>query len=122
MNKKVILSVVALSSVLMAGCQNTTEVKKPVAETKVAVTVEKVNPLQSVAQVALKEAKYANEVVRKKGFEWNVTKKLLKKADKSMKAGEFEAVIKMAATAKSYALIGLEQAETAKTAGPRLLK
>lgn len=134
MKQKTSLLVLTLSTVLFAGCSNTAIEDKKVAKpavkpvavvAKVAVkkpVVKKVNPLEIKAKQAIKEAKTANKIVAKTGFDWNVTYKLLKKAGKDLKAGKYQAAIDKSNTAKEYALIGLEQSETAKTAAPRLKK
>jgi hypothetical protein len=81
-----------------------------------------VNPLEARAKDAINEATTANKIAKRVGFDWNVTYKMLKKANKDLKAGKYQAAIDKATTAREYALIGLEQSETAKTAGPRLRK
>lgn len=124
MKHKTSLLVLTLSTVLFAGCSNTTteakKVAQPVAVEK--VVVKKVNPLEAKAKGAIKEAVIANKIAAKTGFDWNVTYKLLKKAGKDLKAGKYQAAINKATKAKEFALIGLEQSETAKTVEPRLLK
>lgn len=129
MKQKTSLLVLTLSTVLFAGCSNTaTDAKpaeKPVAKAvvvKAPVVIKKVNPLEAKAKEAINEATTANKIAKKTGFDWNVTYKMLKKASKDLKAGKYQAAIDKATTAKEYALIGLEQSETAKTAGPRLRK
>jgi len=128
MKQKTSLLVLTLSTVLFAGCSNTaTDAKpaeKPVAKAVVvkAPVTPVVNPLEAKAKDAINEATTANKIAKKTGFDWNVTYKMLKKASKDLKAGKFQAAIDKATTAKEYALIGLEQSETAKTAGPRLRK
>lgn len=141
MKKKSSILVLTLSTILFSGCNNmgseVAEVKKPVVKATKAVVVKKpivkevvveksvvkkVNPLEGKAKDAIKLAKTANKIVAKAGFDWNVTYTLIKEADKSLKAGDFQVAINKATMAKEYALIGLEQSEIAKTAGPRLKK
>jgi uncharacterized lipoprotein YajG len=128
MKQKTSLLVLTLSTVLFAGCSNTaTDAKpaeKPVAKAVVvkAPVAPVVNPLEARAKDAINEATTANKIAKRVGFDWNVTYKMLKKANKDLKAGKYQAAIDKATTAREYALIGLEQSETAKTAGPRLRK
>lgn len=112
------LVALSLSMVFLAGCNVQTEnTVKPVVK-----TVEKVDPMMQSANKALSDAKVANGIVAKKGFDWNVTYKLIKKAEQDIKDGKFKDSIKKSQKARSYALIGLEQVEVSKTAAPRFLK
>ena len=128
MKQKTSLLVLTLSTVLFAGCSNTATnakpAEKPVAKAVVvkAPVAPVVNPLEARAKDAINEATTANKIAKRVGFDWNVTYKMLKKANKDLKAGKYQAAIDKATTAREYALIGLEQSETAKTAGPRLRK
>ena len=60
-----------------------------------------------------------NNAVKKIGFEWTITKKLIKEARHSVKMGDFVKAEKLAKKAIRYVNYGYEQAETSKTAGPR---
>ena len=112
------LIALSLSMVFLAGCNVQTEnTVKPVVK-----TIEKVDPMMQSAKDALKGAKAAANVTAKAGFDWNVTYKLIKKAEQDIKDGKFKASIKKSNEARSYSLIGLEQAQASKTAAPRFLK
>lgn len=142
--KKTTLLVATMLPVLIAGCTNVTDKKadvskapaavavkaapvaviaKPVAKAviakKVAVKqVAKVNAAEVAAHAAIKKAKADNDSVREAGFEWNVTKKLIKKAEEAVAAGKFTKATAMAKKASRYTVYGFEQAEHSKTAGP----
>lgn len=70
------------------------------------------------AKAAIKAAKDKYAEVKKAGFAWRDTEKMIKKAEK-LAEKEPEKAIKMANKAKKQAENGLEQAKAAKNAGPR---
>jgi len=131
--KKTTLLVAAVLPVFMAGCTNTTntttDTPKAIATvtttvapavTKVMTPVATTSAAETAAHAAIKKATADNKAVKAVGFEWNVTKKLLKKAGAAVKKGEFAKATKLAKKASRYTVYGFEQAETSKTAGPRL--
>jgi len=115
MNKTTSMVAIAATAVFLSGCNHLASVDTTKAEVKT-------NPEKAMAVKYLDEANTANSIVATAGFDWNVTHKLLKKAKKDLKAGKYQASIKKSKKARAFALIGLEQMETSKTAGPRLTK
>jgi uncharacterized protein YcfL len=73
----------------------------------------------AAAKAAISSAKVENKKVRKIGFEWKMSSKMLSKASKATKAGDYKQAVKLANTVKRYAKLGQKQAEIAKTAGPK---
>ena len=72
------------------------------------------------AAAAISAAKAMNKKAKKAEFEWRDTGKIIKKAEKAAKDGEFDAAVKQANKAKKQAQMALQQAKDAKRARPRI--
>ena len=70
------------------------------------------------ASSAIVAAEHEQSRAKKKGFEWRDTGKMIKKAKKAMKDGEFYKAVKLANKAKRQSTSALAQAEAQKNAGP----
>ncbi len=64
---------------------------------------------QAAAEAAIAAAKSANAKAKAEGYEWRDTGKLIKKAEKALKAGKYEEAIKLANKAKRQAELAVEQ-------------
>jgi len=78
------------------GCASTTEEATTGAD-------------QAAAEAAIAAAKSANAKAAAEGYEWRDTGKLIKKAEKALKAGKYEDAIKLANKAKRQAELAVEQ-------------
>lgn len=83
-----------------------------------AVTAPSTTFASAETDAAIKAAKEAYEAVKKAGFAWRDTEKMIKQAEEMAK-DKPEDAIKLANRAKRQAENGLEQAKAAKNAGPR---
>lgn len=72
------------------------------------------------AASAIMAAEQANKKAKKAEFEWRDTGKIIKKAKKAAKEGEFDKAVKQANKAKKQAQMALKQAKAAKKARPRI--
>lgn len=70
------------------------------------------------AQGAIIAATHQNKRAAKKSYEWNNTRKWIKKAKAAMKKGDYDKAVKLANKAKREATLALIQAEDQKNAGP----
>ncbi len=64
---------------------------------------------QAAAEAAIAAAKSANAKANAEGYAWRDTGKLIKKAEKALKAGKYEEAIKLANKAKRQAELAVEQ-------------
>jgi len=103
MNHAKIFAGIALATVLLSGC----------AGSGSTATTE------TTYNAALAEAKASLKVAKKAHFEWRDTGKLLKKADKAAKAGDFEKATKLAKKANRQNQLALVQSKDQANAGPR---
>ena len=72
------------------------------------------------ASSAIVAAKHETKRAKAKGYEWRDTGKLIKKAEKAAKAGDFNTAVKLANKAKNQSTMAIAQAEAQKNAGPNL--
>ena len=73
---------------------------------------------QADASSAITAAEHETKRAKSKGFEWRDTGKIIKKAKKAMKEGDFDTAVKLANKAKRQSSSALAQAEAQKNAGP----
>jgi len=71
------------------------------------------------ASSAIIAAEHEKKRAKAKGYEWRDTGKIIKKAKKAMKAGEFGKAVKLANKAKRQSTHALAQYEEQKNAGPQ---
>jgi len=67
---------------------------------------------------AITAAEHQYNRAKKKNFAWRDTPKLIKKAKKALKAGDFDKAVKLAKKAKKQSTDALSQAMAANKAGP----
>ena len=67
-------------------------------------------------KAAYSDAAAARKAVRKAGYEWRDTKKILRQARKLAKKGEYEKAVELAHRARRQAELGLIQAEEQESA------
>ena len=72
------------------------------------------------AAAAIAAAKEAHTNAKKAEFEWVNTSKIIEKAEAAAKDGQFDEAVKQANKAKKEAELGLQQADAAKKAKPRI--
>lgn len=72
------------------------------AEADVAATAEN-------AQMMIDKAKAKNKEVAELGFEWKLTRGIIKDAETALTAGEYRQALDLAAQAKYHARMGIEQ-------------
>ena len=101
-----ILTSIAMATLILTGCASS----GPAADGGPA-TAESYNSALAAAKNSIKAAKSAN-------FEWRDSVKILKKADKAAKAGDFEMAQKLAMTAKRQGDLALQQSKDQAAAGP----
>jgi len=106
MNHAKIFAGIALATLLLSGCATTG------SSDSSAATQESYNAAVAAAKSSIKIAKKAN-------YEWRDSGKILKKADKVAKSGDFEKAIKMANKAKRQGELALAQSKDQANAGPR---
>ena len=75
---------------------------------------------QADAQAAIAAAKAAKKKAAAVGYEWRDTGKIIKKAEKALKAGDYAKAVKLAKKAERQSKNALAQYETNKNAQPRL--
>lgn len=73
---------------------------------------------QADANSAIMAAKHETKRAGAKGYEWRDTGKMIKKAEKAAKEGDFNKAVKLANKAKNQSTNALAQAEAQKNAGP----
>ena len=71
------------------------------------------------AASAITAAEHEKKRAKGKGYEWRDTGKMIKKAKKAMKAGDFAKAVKMANKAKTQSSNALKQYAEQKDAGPK---
>lgn len=69
----------------------------------------RVKPTKANAEDLLAKAKAKNKEVAELGFEWKLTRGILKDAKAAIKAGEYQKALDLAAQAKYHARIGIQQ-------------
>lgn len=69
----------------------------------------RVEPTQGNATALLELAKAENKKAASVGYEWKLTRGLLKNAEAAIKEGEYQRALNLAAQAKYHARIGIEQ-------------
>lgn len=69
----------------------------------------RVNATKANAEDLLAKAMAKNKEVGELGFEWKLTKDILKDAQKAIDAGEYQKALDLAAQAKYHARIGIQQ-------------
>ncbi|VAW61080.1 hypothetical protein MNBD_GAMMA11-3279 [hydrothermal vent metagenome] len=108
MNHAKILTGLALAGMIISGCANSgaTMAEAP-------ASLETYQAALSDARASLKTAKSAN-------YEWRDSGKLLKKAAKAAKAGDYETAIKLTRKAERQGKLALAQSRNQANAGPRL--
>ncbi|RDH85037.1 MAG: SoxXA-binding protein [endosymbiont of Galathealinum brachiosum] len=107
MNHAKIFAGIALATVLLSGCATSGSSGNSAAATKEGYNAALVN-----ANKSLKAAAQANYV-------WRDSGKMLKKADKAAKKGDFETATKLANQAKRQGDMALAQSKEQAGAGPR---
>lgn len=80
----------------------------------------KVTCTQGTYNAALADAKQSIKNAKKAHYEWRDSGKMLKKADKAAKNGDFETATKIALKAKRQGELALAQSKDQVNAGPRL--
>lgn len=70
------------------------------------------------ASSAILAAEHEKGRAKKKGYEWRDTGKIIKKAKKAMKAGDYDKAVKLANKAKRQSTNALAQYQAQKNAGP----
>ena len=70
------------------------------------------------AKGAIVAAEHQTKRAAKKFFEWRDTGKLIKKAKKALKKGDFDKAVKLANKAKAQSSNALDQAREQANAGP----
>jgi len=93
-----ILASIALASALLSGCSYFSADDSP------AASLESYNSAVADAKNSLKTAAAAN-------YEWRDSGKILKKAEKAAKAGDFETAIKLVNQAKQQGDLALAQSK-----------
>lgn len=71
------------------------------------------------AKAAIAAAEHETKRAAKKLYEWRDTKKIIKKAKKALKAGDYDKAVKLAGKAKSQSTMALIQAKQQAGAGPQ---
>jgi len=71
------------------------------------------------ASSAIIAAEHETKRAKSKGYEWRDTGKMIKKAKKAMKEGDFGKAVKLANKAKRQSTSALAQYEEQKNAGPQ---
>ena len=100
-----ILTSIALASALLSGCAGYS------SDDSAAATLESYNAAVADAKSSLKTAASAN-------YEWRDSGKILKKAEKAAKAGDFETAIKLVNKAKHQGDLALAQSKEQAHATP----
>ena len=88
----------------------------------VDLSTQKGASLKDKAIEAYSAAVNKNQQVAKLGFDWNVTYDLLKKAEKELKAENFESSISKSNVALSFAEAGIKQHKASEVVVPRYAK
>ncbi len=70
------------------------------------------------AKGAIAAAEHETKRAAKKLYEWRDTKKIIKKAKKALKAGDYDKAVKLAGKAKLQSTLALKQAAQQANAGP----
>lgn len=70
------------------------------------------------AKGAIAAAEHETSRAAKKFYEWRDTKKIIKKAKKALKKGDFNKAVKLANKAKAQSTNALQQAHEQRNAGP----
>ena len=107
MNHAKLYAAVVLAFTLLSGCASTGSSDSSIEPTKANY-----NSALESANKSLKAAVQANYV-------WRDSGKILKKADKAAKKGDFATAIKLANKAKRQGDMALAQSKTEANAGPR---
>ena len=102
MNHVKILASIVLASVLLSGC----------------ASYGTANATQEDYNAAVEEAKKSLKTAGKANYEWRDSSKILKKADKAAKAGDFSTATKLASQAKNQGDLALAQSKQQANAGP----
>lgn len=68
---------------------------------------------------AIAAAEHQTNRAAKKFYEWRDTRKIIKKAKKALKAGDYDKAVKLANKAKAQSTMALQQAKEQANAGPR---
>lgn len=71
------------------------------------------------AKGAIAAAEHQTKRAAKQLYEWRDTKKIIKKAKKALKAGNFDKAVKLANKAKLQSTHAIQQAAEQANAGPR---
>jgi len=100
-----ILSSLALASALLSGCAGYS------SDDSAAATLESYNAAVTDAKASIETAAAAN-------YEWRDSGKILKKAEKAAKAGDFETAIKLVNQAKHQGDLALAQSKEQAHATP----
>ena len=109
MNHAKIFTGIALATVILTGCASN--------GSTAASTPEDAQAAYNAAVVA---AKASLKTAKKAHFEWRDSGKMLKKADKAAKKGDFATATKLANKAKRQGVMALAQSKDQASAGPRL--
>jgi len=104
MNHAKIFAGIALATALLSGCAST-------GSNKVYS--------QATYNAAVIEAKASIKIAKKAHYEWRDSGKILKKAEKAAKEGDFTKATKLAEKAKRQGAMALAQSKDQANAGPR---
>ena len=103
MNNTKNLVIIALTSVLVSGC----------------ASYGTANATQEDYNAAVADAKKSLKTANEAKYEWRDSGKILDKADKAAKAGDFPTATKLANQAKHQGDLALAQSKIQENAGPR---
>jgi outer membrane lipoprotein-sorting protein len=107
MNHAKIYAGIALATLLLSGCAST------------GGSSDSANAAQESYNAAVVAAKSSIKTAKKANYEWRDSSKLLKKADKAAKSGDFAKATKLANKAKRQGALALAQSKDQANAGPR---
>ncbi len=105
MNHAKIYAGIALATLLLSGCATTGSSGSSSAT-------------QASYDAAVVAAKSSIKTAKKANYEWRDSGKILKKADKAAKSGDFEKATKLANKAKRQGELALIQSKDQANAGP----
>ena len=107
MNHAKTIAGILLASTITVGCSSSGG-----SSAKAPATADTYKAAVASAKTSIKKAKSV-------GFEWRDSGKILKKADKAAKSGDFTTATKLANKARKQGELALAQAELQKNAGPQ---
>ncbi|VAW71042.1 hypothetical protein MNBD_GAMMA09-118 [hydrothermal vent metagenome] len=107
MNHTKLFAGLLLAGTIITGCANS------------GSTVANETATPSSYQAALTDAQSALKKAKKANYEWRDSGKMLKKAAKAAKAGDYETAVKLAKKAQRQGEMALVQSKEQANAGPR---